>query len=54
MNPLTSQCAECGRDAEFDPVPDAMPTEYICRRCAAAYLVDSASIGDAPPLHAVA
>ncbi|HEY9408289.1 MAG TPA: hypothetical protein VIP77_01800 [Jiangellaceae bacterium] len=36
MSLLISWCYVCGRDAEFDHVPEGSDDEFVCRRCEAA------------------
>jgi DNA-directed RNA polymerase subunit RPC12/RpoP len=54
MNTLISWCVDCGRDAELDAVPQAMPTEYVCRECAAAYVVEPEPDGRYASAHVAA
>ncbi|NED93999.1 hypothetical protein G1H11_01555 [Phytoactinopolyspora alkaliphila] len=54
MSTVISWCMDCGHDTALDSVPQAMPTEYICRDCTAAYIVEPSPVADSAQLHAVA
>ncbi|MGH8825983.1 MAG: hypothetical protein ACRDVZ_00010 [Jiangellaceae bacterium] len=53
MSSLISWCADCGAEAVFDAVPDALG-EFVCRRCDAAAFAGEVVIHAPLPQAAVA